>query len=687
MLLFLINNMANGTHLPYQPSEFHISSWAISVNCLLFASLSSSIVAALASVVALQWVAEYDAAISRGGSSPMDRMKRRQLRFGGVEWWKMGDIIAALPILLYCSVLLFFAGLAQWMFAVHDTIGIIITLGGVSSALFYFVTGAFTVLSPSAPFRTPLSRWVYSLLHFISSMILYVAYFVRLHFRATTNHAKPPPPTLQERDNCSVKSQSHLVGEGLIWLSNHISISPDSHHRLVLLLEGTLALPSEQLSSRAFLDCPWWEIFDEVGARYVQRALSLQYTERDLNNLKILLRCTLNEGIRRMIHSDSLNPHQLPEKRDGGRYRTLDMHSGPSSRTKENATYLLFAQIPTRHSFTSLERQVTFRLAQWFYMSKEPVVPGGWREHLAQVARSASTPQGVHLMIIRNSHGHVEGARPESTLRCLLDLFGLISITFPPTESNLPLPAAHHPVAYRLHAMTWIDWPRVEEVSKHMNIHSILKSILHAQIRNPSPTSLWEPTASADEVEEATSAISVYRRDVVASSINSLLERYGLIQCLRTFDNLIMRGCEWEEHQNMISLILCELDAGRSLPRGQKDIDALKDLLPQLHDSSLRLICSAIAGVGDWHDEWINSALDEKKYLPSWNDTCVYFCRLFTNVDQTMCNGRLLLRLWHCLTVYSRYNLLCDAMTDIDILVRIPFFTLPTSLMAFPEIS
>jgi Family of unknown function (DUF6535) len=70
VMIFLTNNLANGNHTPYSRPEFQPSSSSIIINCLFFASLSASLVAAMASVVALQWVADYDAAISRGGSSP-----------------------------------------------------------------------------------------------------------------------------------------------------------------------------------------------------------------------------------------------------------------------------------------------------------------------------------------------------------------------------------------------------------------------------------------------------------------------------------------------------------------------------------------------------------------------------------------------------------------------------------------
>lgn len=64
--LFSINNMGNASNLPFTPPDFEPTSAAISINCLLFSSLGTSLIAALAAVVSLQWVADYDAAITRG---------------------------------------------------------------------------------------------------------------------------------------------------------------------------------------------------------------------------------------------------------------------------------------------------------------------------------------------------------------------------------------------------------------------------------------------------------------------------------------------------------------------------------------------------------------------------------------------------------------------------------------------
>ncbi|KIM20657.1 hypothetical protein M408DRAFT_30178 [Serendipita vermifera MAFF 305830] len=159
--IFGINNMGNTSNLPFAPPTFVPTSTAISINCFLFSSLGTSLMAALAAVVSLQWIADYDAAITRGGSSPADRARRRQFRFAGVINWKMDEIIASLPLLLYSSVALFWIGAMQWMYKLHSTVGSIVAGGTAMAVLFYVSTTLIAAVYVSAPFKTPLSRGIY----------------------------------------------------------------------------------------------------------------------------------------------------------------------------------------------------------------------------------------------------------------------------------------------------------------------------------------------------------------------------------------------------------------------------------------------------------------------------------------------------------------------------------------------
>lgn len=113
-MVFYSNQRANGTLIPYVNTDFQPSTMAISINYLLFGSLGASLVAAFASIVVLQWITDYDLAITRGGSTPFYRANCRHSRYEGIERWKMGGIVAALPLFLHFTVVLFLVGAIQW---------------------------------------------------------------------------------------------------------------------------------------------------------------------------------------------------------------------------------------------------------------------------------------------------------------------------------------------------------------------------------------------------------------------------------------------------------------------------------------------------------------------------------------------------------------------------------------------
>ncbi|KIM32248.1 hypothetical protein M408DRAFT_215878 [Serendipita vermifera MAFF 305830] len=211
VMVFVTNNLANGTHTPYSRPEFLPNSTAIIINSLFFASLSASLIAALASVVALQWVADYDAAITRGGSSPEDRAKRRQFRYAGVVSWNMSEIIAALPLLLYCSVIIFFAGLMIWMWTLNHVVGLVVIIGASLAILFYGISTFLSVIFVSAPFRTPLSRWMYSSTQFLLILAHRLSLLLHIPFTQTWFVSQSPMATApRRREDLEVECRSEL---------------------------------------------------------------------------------------------------------------------------------------------------------------------------------------------------------------------------------------------------------------------------------------------------------------------------------------------------------------------------------------------------------------------------------------------------------------------------------------------
>ncbi|KAI5830927.1 hypothetical protein K523DRAFT_219712, partial [Schizophyllum commune Tattone D] len=82
------------------------------VNKLWLISLMFSLLTALVSVLAKQWI---QASCSLLSTAPRDRALVRQYRFLEFERWKVPAIIGFLPVLLTIALFFFFAGLAVYV--------------------------------------------------------------------------------------------------------------------------------------------------------------------------------------------------------------------------------------------------------------------------------------------------------------------------------------------------------------------------------------------------------------------------------------------------------------------------------------------------------------------------------------------------------------------------------------------
>ncbi|KIO28229.1 hypothetical protein M407DRAFT_72109, partial [Tulasnella calospora MUT 4182] len=108
------NNTLTLTDLspPFSPS-----STSILVNCLLYASLSCSLLAAVGAMMAKEWLQSFDRS---GQTGPLEEQgKFRQRKFDGFEQWHLEAVIKSLPNLLLLSVMLFFAGICRFLFPIN----------------------------------------------------------------------------------------------------------------------------------------------------------------------------------------------------------------------------------------------------------------------------------------------------------------------------------------------------------------------------------------------------------------------------------------------------------------------------------------------------------------------------------------------------------------------------------------
>ncbi|KAI0698842.1 hypothetical protein C8Q76DRAFT_685390 [Earliella scabrosa] len=132
---------------------------AVWLNTLWFSSLIFSLSAASIGIMVKQWLNEYSAGLS-GSSRQTARL--RQQRLNSLIEWRVGWIVAILPILLQIALVLFFSGLLVLLWGLNDVVA------GVASALIGTLSmiTASTVLLPSFTsnccYISPPTLWLFA---------------------------------------------------------------------------------------------------------------------------------------------------------------------------------------------------------------------------------------------------------------------------------------------------------------------------------------------------------------------------------------------------------------------------------------------------------------------------------------------------------------------------------------------
>jgi hypothetical protein len=591
-LIFFINNTANGTHTPYSPTPFSPTSSAVSVNCLFFASLSASIVAALASVVALQWVAEYDAAVSRSGSSPEDRVKRRQFRYGGMESWKMREIIAALPIFLYCSLVLFFVGLAQWMWSVHTTVGGVVLGGLLLGALFYLVTTLLAVVFPSSPFRAPIVRWAYVLAYLllriftrwislsnnsksndqlqgaaISKITEHLSNTIKDLIKLSTYRdffvnllSRFAKSSIQERDQDYIDvRKGALIGDSLVWLAQNISISQDSHRRLLLLAQEASKMDKEQQLMTKFKEIPWGQIFHMLGAEYAQRAAIGELTEDDEKDLQILLKCLRNPRMGPFIAPGADKEYEDTIE-EVNTTRVMDSEG-------LNPTYTLLRNINLPDKKLSIEEQVKLRVGCLNQIHRISHLPETLMA-TPQVQLTSSNHEGLCDYLIPLLAKELESSAHDDDQERVYDLVGLaclghpflrdfsLFIRFSGEAMTITQPS---PTIYRL---LCFDWLYKNITNPH--IHDILNALVKAQTRNPELKLLWRFEASDEEIDAALALVNAQKRPTLSHLLQDCRENLCLWGHLSILDSLDRDRWDLSQQCVLFTLIINDLKVSKS---------------------------------------------------------------------------------------------------------------------------
>ena len=122
---------------------FSVSTTEIRINAVWFLSLTLSLTTVLIGILCLQWLREYQ----RDGTLPhKEAVALRQMRFEGLIYWRVPEILSLLPLILQVSLVLFFVGLLDLLWSRNQFVAACVTIAVGIVLLFIVITTALPTL-------------------------------------------------------------------------------------------------------------------------------------------------------------------------------------------------------------------------------------------------------------------------------------------------------------------------------------------------------------------------------------------------------------------------------------------------------------------------------------------------------------------------------------------------------------
>jgi len=167
-LRILIHNMNNSLFPDADPGS---TTWngpppeIVTVQSLLYASLTASLFAAFLAMLGKQWVNRY---LRNRGGSAADKSRDRQQKLDGLEKWRFRLTIESLPVMLQLALLLLGCALSRYLWLISRTVAgvvVAVTLFGVTSYVFLTLAATFY---PKCPYQTPPSIFTRALVRYLT---------------------------------------------------------------------------------------------------------------------------------------------------------------------------------------------------------------------------------------------------------------------------------------------------------------------------------------------------------------------------------------------------------------------------------------------------------------------------------------------------------------------------------------
>lgn len=138
---------------------FELTGSAIRINIYWFSSLIISLATALLAILAKQWVNNLLVGLS---PVPSQQTRHRQYRTDGLHKWNLPAVLSLLPILLHISLVLFFFGLVEFVWAASVGVAIIAAVLVIATFMVLVIatfmvsigTNVLAYVYPDCPFKT-----------------------------------------------------------------------------------------------------------------------------------------------------------------------------------------------------------------------------------------------------------------------------------------------------------------------------------------------------------------------------------------------------------------------------------------------------------------------------------------------------------------------------------------------------
>jgi len=166
VLIRISQQLSNSTIPAYASTEFTTSPNTVVVNLLFFLSLALVLIDAFLAMLVKSWLQEFDRGWRKHPVADL-RAQEREQRLQGLERWKVAELITLLPILIQSSLLSFCIGLIVLLFPLHLISAILSSVALVAGFGFYAFTAYVSFRDVHAPFSSPVSRGLVTLMNIL----------------------------------------------------------------------------------------------------------------------------------------------------------------------------------------------------------------------------------------------------------------------------------------------------------------------------------------------------------------------------------------------------------------------------------------------------------------------------------------------------------------------------------------